>query len=374
LEEDMPFTPKHIAALLTIVTGVAAGTTAGDARAQVPTGYPASYQDTIDAAKKEGSLIVYSTTDTGLVRSLIKDFESLYGIRVEYNDMNSTELYNRYISENAANSTSADVLWSAAMDLQVKLVNDGLMASYDTPEHAHVPQWAQYRKQAYGTTFEPLAIVYNKRLIAADEVPKTRADLIRLLASQPDRFKGKVATYDIEKSGVGFNLLTQDAHVNEKATWELVRAIGATGPKLQSSTGAMMERISSGENLIGYNIIGSYAYARAKKDTSLGYVYPGDYTLIVSRLATISKKAKHPNAAKLWVDYLLSQRGQTRIANQANLYAIRVDVNGETSAASLTKALGESLKPIPIGSGLLVYLDQSKRLAFLKQWQQSIKR
>ena len=66
----------------------------------------------IDAAKKEGKLIVYSTTDTGLVRPLIKDFESLYGVKVEYNDMNSTELYNRYISENAASSTSADVLWS----------------------------------------------------------------------------------------------------------------------------------------------------------------------------------------------------------------------------------------------------------------------
>ena len=65
----------------------------------------------IDAAK-EGKLIVYSTTDTGLVRPLIKDFESLYGVKVEYNDMNSTELYNRYISENAASSTSADVLWA----------------------------------------------------------------------------------------------------------------------------------------------------------------------------------------------------------------------------------------------------------------------
>ncbi|KVC69590.1 iron ABC transporter substrate-binding protein [Burkholderia ubonensis] len=362
----MPFAPKHLAAILSIV--------AGAAWAQVPTGYPGNYQGVVDAAKKEGRLIVYSTTDTGLVRPLIKDFESLYGIKVEYNDMNSTELYNRYISENAANSTSADVLWSSAMDLQVKLVNDGLMASYDSPESTHVPQWAQYQKQAYGTTFEPLAIVYNRRLIPDGEVPKTRADLIKLLAAQPDKFKGRVTTYDIEKSGVGFNALTQDAHLNEKVTWELVKAMGATGPKLQSSTGAMMERISSGENLVGYNIIGSYAYAKAKKDKSIGYVFPKDYTQIVSRLATISKKAKSPNAAKLWVDYLLSQRGQTLIANQANLYAIRADVNGETSAASLTKELGDSLKPIQIGTGLLVYLDQSKRLAFLKQWQQSIKR
>ncbi|HDR9057757.1 TPA: ABC transporter substrate-binding protein [Burkholderia vietnamiensis] len=362
----MPYAPKPLAAALALVAGTAV--------AQVPAGYPGSYQGVVDAAKKEGKLIVYSTTDTGLVRPLIKDFESLYGVKVEYNDMNSTELYNRYISENAASSTSADVLWSSAMDLQVKLVNDGLMASYDSPESQHVPQWAQYQKQAYGTTFEPLAIVYNKRLIPENEVPKTRADLIRLLTTQADKFKGKVTTYDIEKSGVGFNYLTQDAHVNEKVTWELVKAIGATGPKLQSSTGAMMERISSGENLIGYNIIGSYAYAKAKKDKSIGYVFPKDYTQVVSRLATISKKAKNPNAAKLWVDYLLSKRGQTLIANQANLYAIRTDVAGETSAASLTKELADSLKPIQIGTGLLVYLDQSKRLAFLKQWQQAIKR
>ncbi|WP_017329629.1 ABC transporter substrate-binding protein [Burkholderia stagnalis] len=366
----MPFAPKHLATALTLIAGAAASA----AWAQVPAGYPGSYQGVVDAAKKEGKLIVYSTTDTGLVRPLIKDFESLYGIKVEYNDMNSTELYNRYISENAANSTSADVLWSSAMDLQVKLVNDGLMASYESPESTHVPQWAQYQKQAYGTTYEPLAIVYNKRLIPDNEVPKTRADLIKLLTTQQDKFKGKVTTYDIEKSGVGFNYLTQDAHVNEKVTWELVKAIGATGPKLQSSTGAMMERISSGENLVGYNIIGSYAYAKAKKDKSIGYVFPKDYTQVVSRLATISKKAKSPNAAKLWVDYLLSQRGQTLIANQANLYAIRADVTGETSAASLAKELGDSLKPIQIGTGLLVYLDQSKRLAFLKQWQQSIKR
>ncbi|KVG29621.1 ABC transporter substrate-binding protein [Burkholderia diffusa] len=366
----MPFAPKQLVAALAIVLGAAAGA----AVAQVPAGYPGNYQGVVDAAKKEGKLIVYSTTDTGLVRPLIKDFESLYGVKVEYNDMNSTELYNRYISENAASSTSADVLWSSAMDLQVKLVNDGLMASYDSPESAHVPQWAQYQKQAYGTTFEPLAIVYNKRLIPENEVPKTRADLIKLLTTQADKFKGKVTTYDIEKSGVGFNYLTQDAHVNEKVTWELVKAIGATGPKLQSSTGAMMERISSGENLIGYNIIGSYAYAKAKKDKSIGYVFPKDYTQVVSRLATISKKAKNPNAAKLWVDYLLSQRGQTLIANQANLYAIRADVTGETSVASLSKELGDSLKPIQIGTGLLVYLDQSKRLAFLKQWQQAIKR
>ncbi|ABE34910.1 bacterial extracellular solute-binding family protein [Paraburkholderia xenovorans LB400] len=356
------------------VLAVAATLAVNSAWAAVPAGYPGDYQATIDGAKKEGKLIVYSVTDTALVRPLIKDFESMYGVKVDYNDMSSTELYNRYISENAASSISADVLWSSAMDLQVKLVNDGLMATYESPETKQLPQWAQYQKQAYGTTYEPLAIVYNKRLLPPGDVPQTRADLIKLLQARPEQFKGRVTTYDIEKSGVGFNYLTQDVRVNPQVTWNLVKAIGATGPKLQSSTGAMMERISSGENLIGYNILGSYALTKAKKDPSIGYVYPKDYTLVVSRLVTISKKAQSPNAAKLWVDYLLSERGQTLLANQAGLFSIRADVQGETSMAGLTKQLGDSLKPIPIGSGLLVYLDQSKRLEFFKQWQQSIKR
>jgi iron(III) transport system substrate-binding protein len=370
LEEDM----KNLNHKLRLPAALALFFAMQAAYAQVPEGYPGGYQSVIDGAKKEGKLLIYSVTDTALVRPLIKDFESMYGIKVEYNDMNSTELYNRFISENAANSTSADVLWSSAMDLQVKLVNDGMMASYESPEASHVPQWAQYQKQAYGTTYEPLAIVYNKRLLPANEVPQTRADLIKLLTTHADKFRGKVTTYDIEKSGVGFNYLTQDARVNPQVTWQLVEAMGALNPKLQSSTGAMMERISSGENLIGYNILGSYAFAKAKKDPSIGYVYPKDYTQVVSRLVTISKKAKNPDAAKLWVDYLLSKRGQTLLANQANLFSIRADVDGETSMAGLTKQLGDSLKPIPIGAGLLVYLDQSKRLEFLKQWQQAIKR
>ena len=68
--------------------------------AQVPAGYPADYQKIIDGAKKEGKLVMYGATDSKATQPLIKDFQTLYpGIVVEYNDMNSTEVYNRFISE-----------------------------------------------------------------------------------------------------------------------------------------------------------------------------------------------------------------------------------------------------------------------------------
>lgn len=341
--------------------------------AQVPPGYPASYGDVITAAKKEGKVVVYSSTDTVAANPLIKDFQALYpGISVEYNDMNTTEIYNRFISERAAGGGSADVLWSSSMDLQIKLVSDGHALAYASPEVASMPPWSIWKNEAFGTTYEPIAIVYNKRLVTGDDIPQTRADMLRLFAQKADKFNGKVTTYDIEKSGVGFLLITQDSKHNP-AFWDFVKALGAIGPRFQSSSGTMMERISSGENVLGYNIFASYAVLRAKKDPSIGYVLPKDYTLVMSRVQFISKSAKNPNAAKLWLDYVLSKRGQTIIANQADLGSIRNDVEGEMTAAGLAKSLGSSVRPIPVNAELLVYLDQTKRLDFLKQWQAAIK-
>jgi iron(III) transport system substrate-binding protein len=341
--------------------------------AQVPAGYPASYAETIAAAKKEGKVVVYSTTDTAAANFLIKDFQVLYpGISVEYNDMNSTEVYNRFISEKAANAGSADVLWSSSMDLQIKLVSDGGAMTYASPEIASLPSWAVWKNEAFGTTYEPLAIVYNKRLLAGDEIPQSHADLLRVFTTKTDKLKGKVTTYDIEKSGVGFMLITQDSKYNPQF-WEMVKALGVVGPRVQSSAGTMMERISSGENLLGFNIFNSYAALRAKKDPSIGIVIPKDYALVMSRVMFASKTAKNPNAAKLWIDYILSKRGQTIIANQSELGSIRADVEGEMTVAGYTRLLGNAAKPIPVSADLLAFLDQTKRLDFIKQWQAAMK-
>ncbi|HKD40692.1 MAG TPA: ABC transporter substrate-binding protein [Myxococcaceae bacterium] len=333
---------------------------------------PATSAQIVAGAEKEGKLVVYSTTDSASAAPLLKDFGAAYPkIALEYNDMNSTEVYNRFVSEAAAGSGSADLLWSSAMDLQIKLANDGYAQEYQTPEAAHVPSWALWKNEAFGTTFEPIAFVYNKRLLKAEEVPQSHADLIKLLKANPDRFKGKVTSYDPERSGIGFLLITQDART-DPAFAETEKTYGKVGVKLYTSTGAMMERISSGEHLIGFNMIGSYAIAKMRKDPALGIAYPKDYMLVMSRVAIIPKAAKHVNAAKVFLDYLLSVRGQEIMGNRAALFSIRPDVQGETTAASLTKQMGSSLKPIPVSPALLVYLDQSKRLEFLKQWQEAL--
>ena len=100
---------------------------------QLPESYPPDYRAVLDAARKEGVVTVYATTDSFAAAPIIKDFEAAFpGITIEYSDLNSTELYNRFISEAAAGG-SADVLWSGAPDLQIKLAADGHAMTYARP-------------------------------------------------------------------------------------------------------------------------------------------------------------------------------------------------------------------------------------------------
>jgi iron(III) transport system substrate-binding protein len=355
---------KRFFAAVTAVLLCATGATAQQ-------NYPADYSKIVDAAKKEGKLVVYSTTDAASAGALLKDFQSLYpGVQVEYSDLNSTELYNRFIAEAAAGSGTADLMWSSAMDLQVKLVADGQALTYASPENPALPKWAVWKD--YGTTYEPIAFIYNKRLVPPEDVPQDHAALLRLLTSKTDAYKGKITAYDPERSGVGYLFVNEDLKYFPQA-WDLFKAFGKAGIKVYTSAGAMIERVSSGEHTIGYGIFGSYALARSKKDPNIGIILPKDYTLITSRVAFISKQAKNPNAAKLFLDYLLSKRGQNIIANQADLYTLRSDIEGEATAKRVGELIGDKARPVPISDELLGNLDTKKRLQFIKLWQAAMK-
>src|SRR5882724_5454511 len=86
------------AALAVVVAGIAS------AAAQAPEGYPADYGKVIEAANREGKLVVYSTTDSAAAAQLLRDFAELYPLlRVDFCDLSSGELYSRFLAEVAAN-------------------------------------------------------------------------------------------------------------------------------------------------------------------------------------------------------------------------------------------------------------------------------
>lgn len=341
-------------------------------RARAPAGYPAAYAALVRAAEDEGRLVLYATTDEAVARPLLDDFRALYPrIAIDYEDLTSTELHYRFVAETQLGRASADVVWSSSMDLQASLVSRGDAATYVSPERDGLPAWAKWNDQAWATTFEPVAIAYNKAQLAEAQVPRSHAALARLLTSDSARLKGKVISYDIAKSGLGFFLATQDVGAGP-AFWDIARGLGQARTRFAATTDAMLRQLASGRATLAYNVLGSYALTAARRNATIGVVFPSDYTLVMSRLQIISRRAAHPNAARLWVDYLLSPRGQTILANQAALFAVRADVRGAFTAAGLTQSLGPSLRAIAVGPGLADYLDEQKSSDFIRQWRQAM--
>jgi iron(III) transport system substrate-binding protein len=333
--------------------------------------HPHAYEELIDAARQEGELVVYSVTSSAPL--LVEDFRSLYpDIKLNYIAMDTLALYERVTSESEEQSI-ADVAWSSAMDLQLKLVNDGYAMTYVSPEISSIPDWAVWQNQAFGTSYEPVGIVYNSSALMASDMPQTRRELADMLLGDPDKFEGKVVAFDPIGSGLGYLLMTQDAAIGGEEFWRLIRALGSSKVVTMSGSGAMFSRIGGHESLIGYNLLGSYARARARKDIpTLGLALPRDYTLVMSRVMFILRDAPHPNAAKLWLDYTLSPRGQ-KILAESGLGSVRSDIEDELTAKSLAERLGSNVaKPIEVGPGVLANLSDDKRSEFLMRWRQAI--
>lgn len=370
MKQPFALLSRHAASIALAVTLPAALPLA--ALAQAPAGYPADYAELLAAAEAEGSVVIYANTEHAAVEPILADFQAAFPkIRADYIEIKAADLYSRVSSEAAADALKADVVWSSAMDLQFQMIEDGIAAQYASPEKANIPAWASYDDRIYGVTFEPVVMVYNSKIVDPATMPDTHAGLAEWLTANRETMKGKVATYDPERSGLGFFAVSQDAKHGE-ALWPLVTAFGAVDAKFYTSTGTMLEKISAGEHAIGYNIIGPYAYLRAERDPNVKVVVPKDYTTVLSRLALVTEQAEHPNAARVFLDYLLSERGQTVIGNAAHLFAIRPDVTGPATIAGLTEAYGDILKPVAIGPDLLEVVEPMKRLAFFKQWNEAI--
>jgi iron(III) transport system substrate-binding protein len=255
--------------------------------------------------------------------------------------------------------------------LQIKLANDGYAQQVNVPLAATWPRWANWRNTAFALTYEPAVFICNKTAFPAAP-PSTRGELLDYLEANADNIFGRIGTYDIERSGVGFMFFSRDQE-QYADLWTLVGAMGAAGVKLYSTTSAIVERVADGQFVFGYNILGSYAAEAASRSPDLGIVLPRDYTIVTSRIGLVPAAATNPDLGALYLEFFMSAEGQTIMADKLRIAALNPDVTGENTANAMQAALGNQLRPVPVSPGLMVYLDQVKRTRLIKRWNDALR-
>ena len=310
-------------------------------------------------------LVVCSAAEKKYCIGLLDGYTRLYpGIEVEFRDGISVALHERYLAELAAGKPETDVIWSSAMDLQMGLALAGKTRPYRSPEAPALPEGAAYRDLAYATTLEPLMTLVNRDGFDTRIPAGSLAELTAALRSDPARFHGRVASYDIERNGLGFLALLHESRSGTQFN-AFMQALAGCKPKVFGSNPELVAAVASGRAALGYHVLGSYALRAVRDHPSLAIAVSNAPPLAVSRVAVISSRAPHPDAARLFLDYLLSQDGQQQLL-KAGLFPIRRAPDSPRPNAA------DEVTPIRIDRDFHDLLDPQRRRELLHRWQAAV--
>ena len=269
-------------------------------------------------ASGQKTIAILSTADIDVFEPIILAFQRANpDININYVTSGSTEVMKAIYQEGA----TFDLVISSAMDLQTKLANDGFALDYSSEATASLPSWATWRNQLFGFTQEPAVMVISEAAFDGLEVPHTRQELIETLRDNPETFAGRVGTYDVRTSGLGYLFATQDSR-NTESFWRLTEVMGRLDAQLYCCSGGMISDVASGKLALAYNVLGSYAESQLQGTDGLKIIPLDDFVGVMLRTALIPRGAKQPEAAGRMIDFFGPPWRSSRIidSDRAALY------------------------------------------------------
>lgn len=340
-----------ITSLALVLAGCGAKTGAAGASQEAgaqPDYYPENYSSIVEGSKAEGGVLtIYSNTDQENWAPVFTAFQEKYPWveKINANNLDSDEVFQRVLSEQATGESPADLLVSNAAQAWAEFAErDGVLTEYASPELDELPDFAQVLPNVYAMSLDPMTISFNTALVPANEQPKGLADLAKAAKANPDAFRDKITTRDVEGA---FGFTVSHAFVagqkDPEAAWrDLETLLPLARP--ETSSGTQIEKITSGEYVAGFFISGAPAFPVEDRSGGLfKTTFLDDGTVVLPRAAGIAAKAPHANTAKLFLDFLMSQDGQAAVA-KGGLTSYRDGVTGDDSSrtyADLVKEVGE---------------------------------
>lgn len=277
------------------------------------------------AAKGEGSLTWYTAhSDDVTAQALGRDFEARYpGIKVSVVRTTAQVAFQRVSQEIKAGAMQVDVLSSTDIGHYVYLKAKGLLDKYVPDNAARVLDiYKNYDLDGnyFVTSAGMMAIGYNTGKVVAADAPKTWTEL------NDAKWKDKITLGHPGFSGyVGTWVVT----MRKLYGWQYFEKLSQLNPQIGRSANDTVTMLNAGERAVSAGPVGT-TMESAQKGNPLAMIYPSDGAVLILAPSGIMKGVKHPQAARLFMEYLLSPE-----ASQ-----IWVDHFGETMRPEVTPPKG----------------------------------
>ena len=259
----------------------------------------------IEAAKKEGKVVVYGAQVPQAMEGLHKAFKAKYGIEVEYWRGSSTGVAERALSEFRAGKPGYDVI-EGNRGVQLIMRDEGLFTKYIPPSSQKFP--AQFKeKDGMITPWRalPISILYNTEMVKPNEAPKTFDDLLS------PKWTGKISMPDPTRHTTTAQFLWNLSKFKGDKWLDYVKALAKQQPILVESLAPVTTTIIKGETPVGI----TYIKHMKQYKGPLGYVLMDKY-LTDPNYMSLSAKTTRPNAARLYIEFVCSAEGQKAAADE----------------------------------------------------------
>ena len=268
---------------------------------------PAAAQSVdIEAAKREGKVIVYAAVPPQTMKVINEPFEKKYGIKVDYWRASTTGILERALNEWRVGTAPFDVV-EGNKGPQYILKSEGVFAKYQPPSAAKYPkQFLENDQLLTPWRFNPISILFNTTIVRKEDAPKSLQEL--LLA----KWKGKITIPDPARHTTTAQFLA-DLEKYDGIKWrDFAKSLAQQQPFMVESFAPIVNTVVKGEAALGLTYlkyVGQYKgpidYARLNK-----------YLADVNYLG-LSRKAPHANAGRLYIEYICSLEGQKAMAETA---------------------------------------------------------
>ncbi|HEX6768107.1 MAG TPA: extracellular solute-binding protein [Candidatus Binatia bacterium] len=290
----------------------------------------------INGAKKEGQVVFYASMEAPSAQRLTAAFERRHPyIKVEATRIGSERMATRLIAEAQARKVRADVVHQSAFDFY-GVLQKGLFDSYVSPERAAFP--ADYRddKGLWVMASATLNVIaYNKKMVAAADAPKSFWDLTSA------KWKSQLLMDDNESKWMAGMM----QYYGEAKTLELLKMLAAQDIQFRTGHSSIQTLLAAGERAAVVVAFANGVDRLKKEGAPIEWIAPEPVIGLTFGTAVV-KGAPHPNAARLFNDFLLSREGQELTA-AAGYYAPRTDV-----ASPILKEAPPKTKILPLPMSL----------------------
>lgn len=283
---------------LIAMTSVAAGALIVPARTQAAT---LDLAEIASKANQEGELTYYASTNPVLSQRLVDLFNTTYPkIKISIVRLASGPLGRRFASEIEAGNAVADILQCGDPLLMAEGHSKGWFLNLeDLPAHQAWPQGFKESYLAVVSLF-PHTITYNTNLVKGDDIPSGWQDLL------DEKWQGRILMADIRNSPT---LLEWATLMADTYGPEYLQRLAKLKPRVVASTLPGTQLVAAGEAAFVLPNLRMVSYSLIEKNAPLDDVTPSPNSGLESMLA-ISSKAKHPNAARLFSNFILTRAGQ----------------------------------------------------------------